>query len=419
MFAGIRYDPGLALGTMLGTWMGRQVNKLSARTVETLRKPGRHSDGGNLYLNVKDGGSKSWLFIYRFGGRQREMGLGDFTKVSLARAREFAQTARAQLGDGIDPLGIKQQPTKPTFGERADAYIKANKPGWKNEKHIAQWEMTMREYAAPIRGKRVDEITSADIVGILEPIWLTKHDTATKVRQRIEAVLNSAKAMGFVAGDNPALKSNLKDLLPKPPRTDGHFAAMAISDLPDFMTALRARSGISARALEFTILTAARTSETIGATWGEFDDLGWIVPPERMKGGKEHRVPLSARALEIVKEMREGGSDYVFSGAKKGSPLSTAAMSELLKGMKPGLTVHGFRSTFRDWTSDHTSFSRDVCEMALAHAIESKTEAAYRRSDLYMKRLDLMEAWEGYCSGKTGKVLPLAEQLRKRREAAA
>ena len=395
--------------------MARSINKLSALFVEKTKKPGRHSDGGNLYLNVKDGGSKSWLFIYRFGGRQREMGLGDFNKVPLAKAREAARAARELLGDLTDPLEHRRQPDVPTFGERADAYIKAHKPGWKNAKHIEQWEMTMREYAKPIRGKRVDLITTADVFAILEPIWLAKHATAAKTRQRIEIILDSAKSLGHFKGDNPASKKILNPLLPKAPEGETHHTALSVEDMPAFMEKLRARRNISALALEFTILTAARTSEAIGAKWEEFDDLGWLVPAVRMKTGTAHRVPLCNRALEILNEARELGSKYLFPGPKGDRPLSNMAMAELLDGLWPGVTVHGMRSTFRDWASEHTNFPREVCEMALAHAIESKTEAAYRRGDLFMKRYELADRWAKYCAGELGKILPLAQRLKEAR----
>ena len=399
--------------------MARSVDKLSDRTVKTIKKPGRHSDGGNLYLNVKDGGSKSWLFIYRIGGKQREMGLGDLKRVTLAKAREIGRVARDLLGKHKDPLVEMRKPDKPTFGERADAYIKANKPAWKNEKHIAQWEMTMREYAKPIREKSVDQITTADMVAILEPIWITKHDTAIKVRQRIEAILDSAKSLGHFSGDNPASKKILKTLLPNYTAPENHHAALEIEKIPDFMKLLRLRSGTSALALEFTILTASRTGEVIGAKWDEIDDLGWLVPAPRMKGKKEHRVPLCNRALEILDEMRKLDSPYIFPGPKRDKHLSNMAMAQMLEDLDDEITVHGFRSTFRDWASEHTNVSRDVCEMALAHAIESKTEAAYRRGDLFMKRFDLAQTWAKFCAGEMGQIVSLAERLKEARASAA
>ncbi len=399
--------------------MGREVGKLSARRVETVRKPGRHSDGANLYLNVKDGGSKSWLFIYRSDGKQREMGLGGLDKVPLARARSLAADAREALGAGRDPIQDKRRPKTPTFGERADAYIESHKKAWKNQKHIDQWEMTMRVYAGPIRQTPVNKITTAEVFEILEPIWVAKHETATRVRQRIESVMKSAKSLKLYEGDNPASLDALHSLLPRMGKSKGHHPALPVEEIPDFMAKLRARSSISARALEFTILTVARTNETIGGIWPEIDDLGWIVPAERMKNKKDHRVPLGDRALEILAEMRSMGRPYLFPGAQDDGPLSNMAMAELLKDMRPGVTVHGFRSTFRDWCSEHTNFSRDVAEMALAHTIESETEAAYRRGDLYRKRLDLMETWDAYCAGRMAKILPLAEEIKRRKLATA
>lgn len=400
--------------------MGREVGKLSARRVDTVRKPGRYSDGANLYLNVKDGGSKSWLFIYRSNGKQREMGLGGLDRVPLAKARSLAAEAREALGAGRDPILEKRRPKMSTFGERADAYIESHKKAWKNQKHIDQWEMTMRVYAAPIREIPVNKVTTADVFQILEPIWVEKHETATRVRQRIESVMKSAKSLKLCEGDNPASLEALISLLPRMGKSQHHHPALPIEEMPDLIARLRERTGISARALEFTILTSGRTVEVIGARWDEIDDLGWLVPALRMKGKKEHRVPLSKRALEILAEMKKLGQPYIFPGAKIDGPLSNAAMSELLKDLRPGVTVHGTaRSTFRDWCAEHTNFSRDVAEMALAHAIESKTEAAYRRGDLYMKRLDLAECWGKYCGGELGKILPLAERLKERRMATA
>jgi hypothetical protein len=248
---------------MLGTKMARSIAKLSARAVETIRKPGRHSDGGNLYLNVQDGGSKSWLFIYRVGGKQREMGLGDLSKVGLAKAREKAKEARELIGAGKDPIEEKRRPAKPTFGERADAYIKAKEAGWKNSKAKPAWVLTTQTYAASIRAKPIDTITTADIVSILEPIWIAKHPTAHKVRQRLEQIFQSAKALELYPGDNPASKVKLKELLPAVAPSERHFAALAIEDVPDFIRKLQQHSGISALALEFTILTASRTTEAV------------------------------------------------------------------------------------------------------------------------------------------------------------
>jgi integrase len=399
--------------------MAREVGKLSARRVETARKPGRYSDGANLYLNVKDGGSKSWLFIYRSDGKQREMGLGGLDKVPLAKARSLAAAARESLGAGRDPILEKRRPRTPSFGERADAYIASHRKAWKNQKHIDQWEMTMRVYAASIRETPVNQVTTADVFQILEPIWVAKHETATRVRQRIESVMKSAKSLKLYEGDNPASLEVLNSLLPRMGKSQNHHPALPVEEMPDFMAKLRGRSSISALALEFTILTASRTCEVVGARWDETDELGWMVPGQRMKNKKPHQVPLSGRALEILQQMRAFDHPFIFPGAKAGRHLSNMAMSELLKDLRPGVTVHGFRSTFRDWASEHTHFSRDVCEMALAHTIESETEAAYRRGDLFRKRLKLMETWDAYCAGRMAKILPLAEEMRQRKLATA
>jgi integrase len=381
--------------------------------VKRERKPGLYADGRNLYLYVQKGQGKSWLFIYRFGGKQREMGLGSFDNVPLAKARELAEAARHLLGQGKDPIEERRRPSSvPTFGERADAFITANKDVWKNAKHAAQWEMTLRKYAAPIREKRVDQVTTADIFAILEPIWKKKHDTAVKVRGRIEAVLESARSLGHFSGDNPASRRVLKALLADVPKSKKHFPAMKIEQVPDFMQELRARTGVSARALEYTILTAARTGEVIKAKWGEFDGPTWTTPAKRMKARKDHQVPLCERPRQILAEMRELGQPYVFPGRKKERPLSNAAMAKLLKEMREEVTVHGFRSTFRDWASEHTEFSHEVCEMALAHVVENETEAAYRRGDLFVKRYALMKRWAEFCAGELGQVLSLADRIR-------
>jgi integrase len=397
--------------------MATKLNRLSARTVASSLKPGRHADGGNLYLNVTATGAKSWVFFYKIDGRQREMGLGSASDISLAKARELAVRHRQALATGNDPMSLRDVPKAPTFGAVADAYIEAHKSAWSNEKHIAQWEMTLKDYAAPLRPMRVDRITTEDVLKVLKPIWQTKPETASRLRGRIESVLNAAAAKGQRSGENPARwVGNLKDLLPACQKLSrGHHAALPRKDLPGFMAALRDLDGISPRALEFTILTATRSGEVRGARWSEIDlETGiWAIPAERMKARAVHRVPLSAQAAAILKELAKARiSEFVFPGTRAASSLSVMALDMVLRRMKAKVTVHGFRSTFRDWAAEETNFSRDVCEMALAHTVSDKVEAAYRRGDLFDKRRKLMEAWAQYCEAKTGKVVSMARAAR-------
>lgn len=397
--------------------MARAINRLSARTVSTTVKPGRHADGGGLYLVVDKSGAKRWVFLFRRDGRLREMGLGGVTAVPLAKAREFAAAARADLQAGLDPIAVRQAATAkvPTFGEAADAFIEAMAPQFRNAKHIAQWKMTLTEYAAPLREKPVDAITTENVLGVLTPIWQTKPETASRLRGRIERVLDAAKAKGHRSGENPALwRGHLSNLLPKAKKLSrGHHAAMDYREVPAFIDRLRSRPAVSARALEFTILTAARSGEVFGATWREIDREGgvWTIPGDRMKGGREHRVPLSGTALAILDEMAVASTDpdtFVFPGAKRGRPLSVMAMEMVLRRMKADITVHGFRSSFRDWCGEVSPFPRELAEAALSHVVGDQTERAYRRGDALEKRRKMMEAWAGFCEpAQPGNVVPL------------
>ncbi|TCM54962.1 integrase [Rhizobium sp. PP-F2F-G48] len=387
--------------------MALSLNKLTARGVTSISTPGRHGDGGSLYLVVDKSGAKRWVFLYRRLERLREMGLGGVNSVTLARARELAAAARADLKAGIDPIEAKRSADitiVPTFGDEADAYIEAMKPQFRNAKHVAQWQMTLREYAGPLRAKPVDQIGTADILAVLKPIWLTKSETASRVRGRIERVLDAARAKGHRSGENPALwRGHLDKLLPKRRKlTRGHHAAMPYADVPAFVGDLRDRPALSARALEFTILTAARSGETYHATWKEFDLKAgvWTVPKERMKAQREHRVPLARRAIEILEEVAAFGiapDALVFPGQKMGRPLSGLAMEMTLRRMQVDVTVHGFRSSFRDWCGEATEFPREVAEAALAHVVGDETERAYRRGDALEKRRRLMVAWADFC----------------------
>jgi integrase len=380
--------------------------------VASITKRGRHADGGGLYLSISPNGGRRWVFLYRWHGKRTEMGLGSARVVTLARARELASQARAKLADNINPLVVRRPSEGSTFGECADRYIEAKRPSWRSAKHGAQWEMTLRVYAAPLHHLPVNAITTDDVLSVLKPFWDSTPETASRLRGRIERVLDAAKAQGLRNGENPARwRGHLDHLLPKRQHlTRGHHAAMSYIDLPDFISRLQTRHGTAALALEFAILTAARSGEVLGAKWPEFDisRAVWTVPASRMKAGREHRVPLSQRALKILKILEEAReSDVVFPSQKQGKPLSGAALGELLSRMKvEEVTVHGFRSTFRDWAAECTNFTNEVCEAALAHVVGNKVEAAYRRGDLFEKRRKLMEAWADYCSAsKGGKVI--------------
>jgi integrase len=377
-----------------------------------------HADGGGLYLQVTEGADraprKSWLFRYTVGGRERQMGLGPLNDVPLAEARERAVAARELRRAGKDPI-VERQTLRAEnavlaakaicFDECARAYVAAHRAGWRNVKHASQWTNTINAYCSPVFGKLpVQVIDVTFVMKVLEPIWTTKPETASRVRGRMERILDWAKVQGYRDGDNPARwRGHLDHLLPArgKVRRVKHHAALPYTQLPAFMAALRSRDATAARALEFAILTAARTSEVIGAKWDEIDFEGrtWIVPPERMKAGEEHRVPLSDHALEILKRMKKAReSDYVFPGDERAA-LSNMAFLMLLRRMKrDDITAHGFRSTFRDWVEEQTNAPRAVAEMALAHSIGSAVEAAYRRGDLFKKRRVLMSKWANFCS---------------------
>jgi integrase len=396
----------------------RAMNRLTARTVQTLKAEGRHADGGGLYLTIGNGG-KSWIFLYRdrVTGRLREMGLGAVTAIPLQEARQSAAAARKLLHGGIDPLADKRSKRAVamkarTFGDFTEEFLKSALAGFKNEKHRAQWESTLKTYAAPLWPMLLQQITTDDVFRVLEPIWHTKSETAKRLRGRIERVLSAAKAAGLRAGENPARwLDNLKARLGKQNKTKRHHPALPYKEAPAFMAKLRTRQSTSALALEFTILTAARTGETILARRSEIDldKKLWTVPAERMKMKREHEVPLPDRAIEILKSLAKGKpSDFIFDGAEPGQPLSDMSMLECLRDLRSGVTTHGFRSTFRDWAGDETGFPRDVVEFALAHKIEDESEASYRRGTALAKRRELMAAWGGYLAGDTGNVIALA-----------
>ncbi|MGE9010589.1 tyrosine-type recombinase/integrase [Leptospira interrogans] len=384
------------------------ASKLTARKVETA-KPGKYSDGGNLYLIVSETGSRKWVLRFTWRGRAKEMGLGSATSVPLTDAREKAASARRIIAQGLNPIDERKRDGGiPTFGEMADDVRETLSAGFRNEKHKSQWKSTLETYAAPLRGKPVDTIATDDVLTVLKPIWTKKAETASRVRGRIEKVLDAAKAKGFREGENPARwRGHLDHLLPKPLKlARGHHAAMPYDDVAAFIAKLRQREASSGSALELCILTAARTGEILGMRWSEIDldKKIWTVPAKRMKAGREHRVPLSPRAMTILGSLTKVKTgELVFPGQSRNKPLSNMAMEMVLRRMKvEDATVHGFRSSFRDWAGNVSNFSREVVETALAHVIGDKAEQAYRRSDALEKRRKLMEAWAQYCEPKIG-----------------
>jgi integrase len=403
-----------------------QINRLSVAAVTAKTKPGLYADGMGLYLQVAKGGAKSWIFRYMLAGRPRKMGLGSINTVSLKLARERAGEARLKLLDADDPIEKRKaerleklaaSATVLTFKEAAEAYIKAHRAGWKNIKHAGQWKATLEAYAYPEFGSfAVSRVDTALVLKALEAIWTTKPETATRVRGRIESILDWATARGYRHGENPARwRGHLDKLLPARSKVAKvkHHAALPYSEIGAFAADVRAMEGVSPKALEFAILTATRTGEVVGARWSEIDTENalWTIPGDRMKAGKEHRVPLSDRALEILKGLpREKGNDTVFIGDKPGKPLSNMALLMTLPGMeRADLTTHGFRSTFRDWAAEQTAYPNELLEMALAHTVSDKTEAAYRRGDMMQKRRRLMDDWAAYCAApaKSGNVISI------------
>jgi len=397
--------------------MAQIVRRLTALKVSRLIEAGIYADGDGLYLQVSGPNAKSWIYRYMFRGKSREMGLGPVKAVTLLEARRKAAECWRLRSEGIDPIEAKKSEQARaaldaakslTFKEAAAAYIKTHSVGWRNAKHTAQWKSTLATHAEPVLGGVVVQaIDTALVLKVLQPIWLDIPETAGRLRGRMAAVLDWASAHGFRVGENPARwRGHLANLLPDQSRVRSvkHHVALPFDQIFDFVTALRKQEGVAARALEFTLLTAARTTETIGATWSELDLANkiWTISSKRMKGGKEHRVPLSARALEIAEEMSKFGDEagsFVFRGGRKGKPLSNMAMTEVLRRMGRGdLTVHGFRSSFRDWAAECTDFAGEVVEIALAHVVKNKVEAAYRRGDLFVKRRKLMAEWAKYAT---------------------
>lgn len=393
--------------------MARLIEKLTPLGVSKKQTPGHYGDGGGLWLQISKFKSKNWVFRYTLHGTRREMGLGPIHTVSLTEARQKAKECRLTLLDGKDPIEVRETTTLAealrrakmmTFDQCAAAYIEAHRSSWKNAKHISQWESTIQAYASPVIGKL--PVTSVDtdlVVKILNPIWQTKTETATRLRGRIESVLDWATTSKFRQGDNPARwRGHLENLLSSPNKIAKvrHHPALPWQELGKFMVDLREREGVAARAVELAILTATRSGEVRNATWAEFDAGVWVIPAARMKMGREHRIPLPTAAVELLGKMPRLG-DLVFPGIKKDKPLSDMSLTAVLRRMERNdITVHGFRSSFRDWCSESVanSFPREVCEHALAHSLPDKIEAAYRRGDLIEKRALLMQAWSDYCA---------------------
>lgn len=408
--------------------MARSLNKLTEVGVRAAKVAGRHSDGGGLYLNVSASGGKSWLFMWTPpGGKRREMGLGAYPTVTLAKARAMANNYRVDVAEGRDPIAERDQTPEPNFGDAADQFIETIKSEWTNAKHAEQWEHTVKVRCASIRGVMVSAIATDHVLKVLrQPVttkykgveksgefWLLMPETAGRVRNRIERILDFCRTKGWRTGENPARwKGHLAHLLPKPASlVRGHQPAMPYEDVPAFMAKLREETGLPARAAEFTILNMSRSNEVLGAEWTEFD-FGkklWTIPAERMKMGEKHEVPLSDRAIDILKELKGDGTNhrFVFPGQPRKSdgaerPLSNMSMLMLIRRMGYSVTMHGFRSSARDWAGDETPFPREIIEHALAHKVGDDVEAAYRRATALMKRRALMQAWADYCYPPTG-----------------
>ncbi|WP_273794205.1 tyrosine-type recombinase/integrase [Brucella intermedia] len=377
-------------------------NKLSETKIKGLTKPGIYSDGDGLYLRVRSGGSRQWVFIHKRAGIRSEIGLGGYGQgtapVSLALAREKADEVRHRLARG------EKLHDRKTFAEVMDDVLDVKLASSKNKKHQDQWTMTLRTYAKPLHNKAIADITRDDVLEVLKPIWTKIPETADRTRQRIAMVFEHASARGLFIGNNPAAwRGGLKELLPARKKLSrGHHSAIAYNDLPAVIKKLQASDAVSARALEFLALTAARSNEARSATWNEidFNERLWTIPAERMKAGRSHEVPLSDRAIEILRLQRQRStSDLIFEGDKENTPISDTAMVKMFRASGAGSsTLHGLRSSFRDWCGDETDYPRDIAEAALAHRLRDKTEAAYRRGTALAKRRSMMNDWAAFLS---------------------
>jgi integrase len=382
-------------------------NALSPLRIKGLSEPGRYGDGNGLYLVVDPSGAKRWVFRTMVQGKRRDIGLGSLRLVSLAEARTKAIEYRKLAREGGNPVEARRKAkvSVPTFKEAATSTLEQHRPGWRNDKHATQWMASLRMHVFPAIGdRRVDQIETADVLRALSPIWLSKPETARRIRQRISTILNWAKAAGHRSGDNPV--DGVSRGLPRQNERRTHFRAIPYQDVPKFVRGLSKMptSQFFRLAFEFLILTAARTNEVLKARWTEvdFDKKVWTVPPDRMKAAREHRVPLSPRSIAVLRSAKalNDRSPYIFAGRTAEACLSSMALLMALRRLNAEFTVHGFRSAFRDWAAECTSYPREVCEMALAHSIKDKTEAAYRRSDLLAKRAELMGDWASYATGQ-------------------
>jgi integrase len=419
--------------TLAESFMARTINRISATKLAALKSPGYYSDGGNLYFRVAPGGSRGFIFRFALHGRVRDMGMGPYPEVSLAKARSRAFEYRQLVADGIDPIAERdakraaarvEDAKAVTFDDCVTLYLKAHADGWRSVKHRQQWGATVAAYVSPVFGKLpVAAIDTGLVMRALEPIWSAKPETASRLRGRIERILDWAKVRGYRLGENPARwRGHLDHLLPAKSkvRRAAHYAALPYAEIGKFMGDLRQQDGVAARALEFLILTATRSGETRAAVWDEidFDARMWVIPASRMKAGKEHRVPLSNAAVAILKAMQAiRHSDYIFPSTRGNRPLSEVALWTLLRRVNRGdITTHGFRSTFRDWAAERTNYENHVVEMALAHVVSNAVEAAYRRGDLFEKRRRLMDDWAAFCakpSTPDTKVVPIRGARRK------
>lgn len=384
---------------------------LTSVRINSFFKPGRYADGNGLYLVVDPTGAKRWVLRTLVHGKRRDIGLGGLRLVSLAEARDKAVEFRKIARDGGNPIDVRRRAKAiiPTFADAAQQTYESHKGAWRNDKHSSQWINTLKTYAFPMIGEtRVDHVETRDVMKVLTPIWLAKPETARRLKQRLSTVLDWAKAAGFRSGDNPA--DGVAKGLPKQPDRKNHFEAIPFDNVANFLKKLGGvnASEYSRLAFELLILTATRTNEVILAKWNEVDlkEKIWVIPAERMKAGREHRIPLSPQAMKILKRAQEiSTGDFIFPGRRADEPMSNMVFLMILRRMNFDFTAHGFRSAFRDWASERTNFPRDVCEMALAHTIKSKVEAAYRRGDLFEKRRELMKAWADFCE-TNNKVAP-------------
>ena len=386
--------------------MARSIHKLTDIGIKAISETGRHSDGGGLYLRVANTTSKSWSFMWNRKGKRFEIGMGSYPAVSLANARKQATKFREIVANGEDPRQLRLKENEPTFSECVEKVLDDMESQWSNEKHRYRWRQTLgSSYCKKIENRRVSDIAMEDVLAVLKPIWEEKTETASRLLGRIERVLNFAKVKGWREGENPAAwRGNLENVLPKPRKLkNGHLAALHYRYVPEFMKELCENQSLAARALELTIFTVGRTGEVLGARWEEFNftDCLWTVPSSRMKARKEHIVPLTDHAIELLRQLEANKlSDWVFPGQRKEKPISNMAMQMLLRRMKRNdITVHGFRSSFRDWAGDETMFPREIAEGCLAHIIGNSVEQAYRRSTAIERRRQLLNAWTEYCLG--------------------